>query len=230
LSKRREPPRIEAVECWLAGVGTKEPSTPASWGAQMSNRRGAPDQWMAGGSFGEALVELQREGHINSRQLLAGVLFYRDMQKAHGTSQGIVMALTRGSVDCTFNPATVALPGGGGDPDAFRRMDHCLHKLKEHERAILAWLVKRKEHKRGSFSDLGRTFSNYRTLRTTKAVAIGRIGALLDTIGEVYDTVAPVYLLSSDRRRKGGDEVHASVAGLAASARSPGVSIRAAPS
>jgi len=138
---------------------------------------------MAGGSFPDVLAELHKEGHITDRQYGTACRFVADMQASHGTSDGIV-SQTQERVQTSHRART--RPPGGGDPDAFARMDRLLCQLRSHERGVLEFLILRRELPRGSLCDLGRQLSRYQTNKTTRAAAVGRIGALLDSVVELY--------------------------------------------
>lgn len=157
----------------------------------MSHRalaRSSSEDWMAGGCLGDVLVELRKEGHISDQQYALACCLLRDMRKAHGNSNGIVASFMQERVQTSTRNRD--RPPGGGDPDAFRRMDAVLHGLRRHERDVLAYLICRRELPRGSLSELGRGRSAYKTQKTMRAAAVGRIGALLDSIAEVYAVAA----------------------------------------
>ncbi len=137
---------------------------------------------MAGGAFGDIVCEMQREGHVPSAHLASAYKLLRDMRAAHGASAGIV-PLYGERVQASLRSRE--RPPGGGDPDAFARMRRVLDGLSEHERALLGWLIVSKELPRGSLSDLGRMHSGYKTARTTRAYAVGRIASLLASIHEL---------------------------------------------
>jgi hypothetical protein len=141
------------------------------------------ENWMAGGSFRDVLMELHKEGHISDVQYVTACRLVQDMQRAHGSSAGIV-SQTQERVQTSLRSRTA--PPGGGDPDAFARMDRLLSQLRGHERDVLAFLILKRELPRGSLSDLGRLLSRYQTNKTTRAAAVGRIGALLDSVVELY--------------------------------------------
>ena len=138
---------------------------------------------MAGGSFPDVLNELHKEGHITATQYAAASRFVMDLQRSHGTSDGIV-SQTQERVQTSLRERLA--PPGGGDVDAFARMDKLLSQLRRHERLILEFLILRRELPRGSLCDLGRQLSRYQTNKTTRAAAVGRIGALLDSVVELY--------------------------------------------
>ena len=48
------------------------------------------ENWMAGGSFRDVLMELHKEGHISDVQYVTACRLVQDMQRAHGSSAGIV--------------------------------------------------------------------------------------------------------------------------------------------
>ena len=133
--------------------------------------------------MGDVFDDLREEGHITSRQHLTAMLFLRDLQASHGSSGGLVGDTTPRVQ--TGLQQRLAPPDGHGHY-ALARLDNRLHRLRSHERRLMGALVKVREQARGSLSDLGRMASGYKTSRTTRAVMVGRIGALLDTLAEEY--------------------------------------------
>ena len=145
----------------------------------MSNRRRAsPDA--PGGSMGDVLEDLRQEGHLTQRQYQACVLFLRDLQAYHGDSAGLVGQVSE-RVSMSNRPRV--RPSGG---PSISHLDSLLGGLRPHERELMAYLVKGREQLRGTLADFGRLHSGYQTMRTARAVAVGRIGALLDTLVDEY--------------------------------------------
>lgn len=139
--------------------------------------------WMAGGAVGDVVEELRKEGHISDRQYVAVCRLLEDMRRAHGTSAGIVPEYGE-RVQTSVRPR--GRPPGGGDPDAFNRMDRLLGSLREHERRMLGYLIVKKELPRGSLADYGRQASGYKHNRAARAFATGKIRSLLESIEELY--------------------------------------------
>ncbi len=146
----------------------------------MSNRRQAsPDA--PGGSMGDVFEDLRTEKHISARQYQAAMLFLGDLGAAHGRSGGLVGSTTE-KVQ-TGARERIWPPGG---PRGIVALDQRLNRLRRHERRLMEFLIKHRELARGTLSDWGRVNSGYRTAKTARAVAVGRIGALLDTLADEY--------------------------------------------
>ena len=139
--------------------------------------------WMAGGAMGDVVDELHREGHVSDAHYVASCRLLEDMRRSHGTSDGIVGQVCE-RVQSSRRERLA--PPGGGDPDAFARMTRLLDGLAGHERRLLNFLIVQRELARGSLSDLGRMSSGYKTNKTTRAFAVGRVMSLLASIHEVY--------------------------------------------
>jgi hypothetical protein len=138
---------------------------------------------MAGGSMGDVMEELHKEGHIRSAHYVAVCKLLDDMRRSHGTSAGIV-SMPSERVDTSIRDRLA--PPGGGDQDAFARMSKALERLRSHERELLAFLVLQRELARGALSDYGRQWSSYKTNKTTRAVAVGKVSSLAASIAEAY--------------------------------------------
>lgn len=146
----------------------------------MSNRkRPAPDA--PGGSFPDVISDLHSEGHISARGFRAAVLFLSDLRAAHGSSGGLVSQL---SDKVQTGARELLWPPGG--PVGIAEFDRRVNRLRPHERQLLAFLVKHREHARGTLADLGRQISGYKTAKTMRAVVVGRVGALCDSLAELY--------------------------------------------
>lgn len=129
----------------------------------------------------DVISDLHTEGHITPRQFRAAVAFLCDLQASHGSSGGLV-----GEVAERVQTGVRARLWPPGGPAGIVALDQRLRRLRPHERRLMAFLVTHSELARGSLSDFGRTHSGYQTARTTRAVTVGRIGALLDTLAEEY--------------------------------------------
>jgi len=138
---------------------------------------------IAGGSIGDVIEELHREGHIKDSHYVAVCRLLADMRTHHGDSGGIVSEVQERVQTCIRERLC---PPGGGDPDAFARMSRALNLLRPHERELLNFLVVKKELGRGALSDWGRLRSAYRTNKTTRAAAVGQVTCLAASIAEVY--------------------------------------------
>lgn len=139
--------------------------------------------WMAGGAMGDVLEELHKEGHVSDAHYVATCRFLHDLRRSHGTSDGIVGQMCERVQTSTRERLA---PPGGGDPDAWVRVMRALNGLAWHERMLFSYLVRQKELARGSLSDFGRQVSGYKTNKTTRAYAVGRINSLLASIAELY--------------------------------------------
>lgn len=131
--------------------------------------------------MGDVLDSLREDGHLSDRRYKAGMLFLADLQAAHGSSDGLV-GQTAEKVD---NGVRERLRPPGG-PSGIAALDQRLNRLRKHERELMGWLVQHKERNRGSLADLGRVDSGYRTVKTGRAYAAGRVASLLDTLAEEY--------------------------------------------
>lgn len=155
----------------------------------MSNLRDRQSQlstqidWMAGGAMGDVVDELYKEGHVSDLEYVACCRFLDDMRRSHGTSDGIVGQVCERVQTSTRERLA---PPGGGDPDAFARVTRLLNSLPTHQRAWISSLIVKREVARGSLSDLGRIFSGYKTNKTTRAFAVGRVTAIVASIAEAY--------------------------------------------
>jgi hypothetical protein len=144
---------------------------------------------MAGGSMGDVMAELHREGHIKAEDYVAVCWLLEDMRASHGTSAGIVGEVCE-KVQTSLRERMC--PPGGGDPDAFDRMSRVLDRLRAHERDLLRVLVVQRELPRGGLSDMGRLRSAYRTNKTTRAFAVGMIASLASSIAQLYEVNATI--------------------------------------
>ncbi len=149
----------------------------------MGNRR-RPSPNAPGGAMGDMISDLHGEGHISARQLRAALAFLNDLHAWHGSSEGLVMGDMQDRVQLCRGARL--WPPGGSSSASLAALDARLNRLRGHERRLMASLVKCRELARGSLSDLGRQLSGYKTARTTRAVMVGRIGALLDTLADEY--------------------------------------------
>ncbi len=140
------------------------------------------ENWMAGGATEDVVDELRKEGHVTDRQYVAVRRFLDDMRKAHGSSGGIVPQYGE-RVQSSLRERMA--PPGGGDPDAFVRMNRVLTGLREHERQLLGYLIVKRELPRGSLTDRGRMTSGYSNGKTARAFTTGQIRALFESIAEL---------------------------------------------
>lgn len=145
----------------------------------MSNRR-RPQSNAPGGAFGDVLADLRSEEHLTQRQYDAGQLLLALLQAWHGSSAGMV-----GQLSCRVDAPLLlpSWPPGGGA--GMHMMERMLRGMRQHERELLKFLALHRELPRGSLADWGRTRSAYRTSKTQRAVAVGRVGGMLDTIAEL---------------------------------------------
>ena len=143
----------------------------------------ATENWMAGGSMGDVVAILRREGHLSDMQYAAAARLLRAMRRAHGSSGGIVGELQE-RVQTSIRERIA--PPGGGDPDAFALVDRVLSKLRRHERELLGHLIVMRELPRGgSLADRGRARSGFEHTRSARACTTGQIVSLLDTVVEL---------------------------------------------
>jgi hypothetical protein len=153
------------------------------WMSSLKDRQNAQIDWMAGGAMGDVVDELYKEGHVSDVEYVACCRFLDDLRRSHGTSDGIVSQVCERVQ--TSRRERLA-PPGGGDPDAFARVTRFLDGLPQHQRAWINFLIVKREVARGSLSDLGRIFSGYKTNKTTRAFATGRVTAIVASIAESY--------------------------------------------
>jgi hypothetical protein len=146
----------------------------------MTNRR-RPAPNAPGGPLEDIFEDLRSEGHLTARQHLAGMLLLRDLQAAHGRSAGLVGSPSE-KVQ-TGASERICPPGG---LYGIAEMDRRLNRLRPHERRLMSRLVTCREKARGSLPDLGRLLSGYKTAKTTRAVMVGRVGGLLDSVAEIW--------------------------------------------
>jgi hypothetical protein len=133
--------------------------------------------------MGDVFDDMRDEGHLSARQHLTAMLLLRDLRAHHGTSAGLVGDISPRVQMCA--QARLAPPDGRGGVE-LGKLDVRLARLRSHERRLMGSLVMCREKARGTLADLGRMASGYKTSRTTRAVMVGRIGALLDTLAEEY--------------------------------------------
>lgn len=165
-------------------------SVSADWMGAVSTMatQSGRDDWMAGGSFPDLLTDLKRQGHISDDLYIAGCRLVHDMTRFHGSSAGIV---------AQYGERTAKGDGSSerrnvSDFDAFRRMDAILSAMRDHERKMLAFCVLSRELERGSLADWGRQQSSFKTRQQAKAVAVGQVKTLLQTISELYRQKIPI--------------------------------------
>jgi hypothetical protein len=128
----------------------------------------------------DLIQDLAAEKHLSPRQLRAAGMFLRELQAHHGHSAGLVMHLSE-KIDAG-RQARLRPPGGA----SIAALDSRLGKLHQHERVLLAALVRHGEKGKATLSDYGKARSNYQTQRTSKAFATGRVSALLETLADTY--------------------------------------------
>jgi hypothetical protein len=107
------------------------------------------------------------------------------LQMCAGSSAGLVLQFAD-KVDAGgllgFKPC---YPGDSFALQAQERISKMLLGLRQHERALLTFLIVRRERAYGKLSDYGKGKSSYSVNRTAHACAIGRLGALLDSVAEL---------------------------------------------
>lgn len=135
--------------------------------------------------MGDVISDLHQEGHVSPKQFRAAVSFLNDLHAWHGGSGGLVL----GDIDDRVQMSHEGRlwPPGGSYSAALGAFDARLKLLRPHERHLMRRLVVGKEMARGTLADLGRLSSGYKTAKTRKAVAVGRICAFLDTLVEIYE-------------------------------------------
>jgi hypothetical protein len=111
-------------------------------------------------------------------------MFWRDLTAWYGGSEGLVMGDINDRVQ--LSRGARMWPPGGSYSAALSTFDARLNRLRRHERRLVGWLIKHRELARGTLADFGRTTSAYKTRRDQRAVSVGRIGALLDTLADEY--------------------------------------------
>lgn len=141
------------------------------------------EDWQAGGSIGDIIDSMYKEGHVRDELYVICLRLLDDMRRTHGTSGGIVLELGE-RVQTSVRERTA--PPGGGDPDAFDRMERALSKLRAHEREMMAYLIRTRELPPGGLAHVGQQSSGYKHARSARAYMTGRIVALLESIAEVY--------------------------------------------
>jgi hypothetical protein len=122
--------------------------------------------------------------HLDERRYLTAQMIMARLQRGHGNSAGMVSQPTDKVDGRRFAPM---LPiGSGSDPD-FIELDKDLRRLPPSERSFMAYLVKHRELPlvRG-WDDWGRRNSGFKTRKTSRAVTIGRVIAMLDVVGSIW--------------------------------------------
>lgn len=143
------------------------------------------ENWQAGGSLGDVLEDLAREGHLTQSQMRAILLFMYDLKTHHGSTAGLVGKLDE-RVSTSFNFSR--LPQGVRNVESFARLSKLFQSLHAHERDFLSFLVRSRELPRGGLGDWGRMHSAYSNAKQSRAFAVGQVRSLAQTIAEaVYD-------------------------------------------
>lgn len=153
----------------------------------MSNRV-RDSHWEAGGSLGDILVDLHKEGHISNDQFVSACRFLEDLKNARGNSNGLVPVVEE-RVQTSIRARL--FPAGGAANEAQNRMAGVLDQLRLHEREVLHFLIMKRELSRGTLTDFGRITSNYKTAKTMRAVAVGQVRSLLAAIAEISTHPVP---------------------------------------
>jgi hypothetical protein len=130
----------------------------------------------------DVLTSLVKEGHLTQAQARAGYAFLKELQQYHGTSAGLVGQVQE-RVDMTTR-SRLAPPDGGGMGTG--SIDLIVQGLRPHEQDLLRFLVIHKELPRGSLADWGRQNSGYKTPKTCKAMAVGAVRSMLDSMAAIY--------------------------------------------
>jgi hypothetical protein len=128
----------------------------------------------------DLIQDLAAEKHLSPRQIRAASMFLRELQAHHGSSGGLVTNITE-KID-VGRQARLRPPGG----PSIAALDARLNKLHQHERVLLAALVRHGEKGRATLSDYGRQRSGYSTGRTARAFSVGRVSGLLETLADTY--------------------------------------------
>ena len=131
----------------------------------------------------DVLLSLQREGHLRDAHCVTGFNFLKDLQRSHGSSDGLV-GMMSDKVDASFKPSMA--PPGAGNAGGLDQLDFVLSRLRSHERNLLKYLVEHRELPRGGLLDWARQHCNYTTQKTAKAFAVGRIQSMLESMAEIY--------------------------------------------
>jgi len=140
--------------------------------------------WKDDGSLGHIIVKLQRENHLSTSQVRAGLRLINDMKRG--------CARTGSSVLSSYGERIRSGQSNGhmmpldGDLDSFARCVWILDRLREHERQTLEWCLDVGD-RGGSLAMLGEERSGYVSQKTAKAWAAGQVAMLLHTIEELYN-------------------------------------------
>lgn len=143
------------------------------------------EDWQSGGSLGDILEDLAKEGHLTQGQMRAILMFLYDLRTHHGSTGSLV-----GTIDDRVNTSfrVSQMPQGIRNVESFDRLTKLFRSLHEHERDFLSFLVRSRELPRGSLGDWGRTHSAYNNAKQSRAFAIGQVRSLAQSIAErVYD-------------------------------------------
>lgn len=128
--------------------------------------------------MGDVLEDVRE--HLTDRQWRAGLLFLRELQKHHGQSAGLVSSISE-KIDLSHK-ARLRPPGG----PSIAALDARMHRLRPHERTLMAYLIKQRELVRGGLADFGRQHSGYAQVKTQRAYVTGLIAAMLSTLADEY--------------------------------------------
>ena len=116
--------------------------------------------------------------HLTIWQYQAAQLIMQHMAGTIGSSEGLVGQMGT-KVDCSTRPR-MAPPNPGGAIN--EQVSRQLKGLREHEVELLSRIA----YGRGRcLEDYGKVKSSYKTSKTARAFAIGRVTALLDTVAEL---------------------------------------------
>lgn len=135
-------------------------------------------RWEAGGAFGGVIDEMYDAGHIPDRLLVSSRRFLHDLRREHGSSAGLVGGYSE-RIEVRQDGRLIAL---GTDFDAWDRIRRVIDNLNAAEAELFAWLVSRRELRRGQLADWGRAHSGCKTDKACTAFAAGQIRSLLESI------------------------------------------------
>lgn len=125
----------------------------------------------------ELIIEFAKRQRLSVTEAKAGLLFANDLDKAKGSSAGLVSNLEGGG-----SRGTRKTEPPKGSNDAALMVESVNRNLRPHERQLLGDLI-RSASSADQLATLGRGY-NEKGLKI--ACAVGRLQSLLDSIAEIY--------------------------------------------
>ena len=131
--------------------------------------------------LGYVIDDIRKEAsHLTNWQVQAAQLLMAHMSGPGGGSSDGLVGQISDKVDCSRRPRMFPPLGG----DATSAISRELSRLRQHEIDLLSRIALGRGR---CLEDYGKIHSSYKTNKTARAFAIGRVTALLDSVAELAE-------------------------------------------